>query len=249
MYQCLKFVDRLIRKDHKPGLGSATTTGGVGGAGGAGVSPVYHERQVKELCALHALNNLFQDGQAFTKGSLDDICHRFLSPDHLVNPHKSVLGLGNYDVNVIMSALQLRGYEAIWFDKRKDPSCIDLSKIVGFILNVPSEMKFGFLQFPLSRKHWIAVRDVAGTFYNLDSKLEAPVAIGKSQELLQYLREQVKCKDREIFIVVTQDVGRVKGCYLEARSTPPRQASQQTVAATTREHTSRTSLRQTDCSR
>lgn len=42
-----------------------------------------------------------------------------LSPDHLVNPHKSVLGLGNYDVNVIMSALQLRGYEAIWFDKRK----------------------------------------------------------------------------------------------------------------------------------
>lgn len=239
MYQCLKFVDRLIRKDHKPGLGSATTAGGV--AGGAGASPVYHERQVKELCALHALNNLFQDGQAFTKGSLDDICHS-LSPDHLVNPHKSVLGLGNYDVNVIMSALQLRGYEAIWFDKRKDPSCIDLSKIVGFILNVPSEMKFGFLQFPLSRKHWIAVRDVAGTFYNLDSKLEAPVAIGKSQELLQYLREQVKCKDREIFIVVTQEVGRVKGCYLEARATPPRQAP-------SREHPSRTSVRQTDSSR
>ncbi|KAH7948736.1 hypothetical protein HPB49_001431 [Dermacentor silvarum] len=113
MYQCLKFVDRFIRKDHKPGLGSA---GGSGGPAGAG--QVYHERQVKELCALHALNNLFQDGQAFTKGSLDDICHS-LSPDHLVNPHKSMLGLGNYDVNVIMSALQLRGYEAIWFDKRK----------------------------------------------------------------------------------------------------------------------------------
>ncbi|XP_075725453.1 josephin-1 isoform X1 [Rhipicephalus microplus] len=238
MYQCLKFVDRFIRKDHKPGLGSA---GGSGGAAGAG--HVYHERQVKELCALHALNNLFQDGQAFTKGSLDDICHRFLSPDHLVNPHKSMLGLGNYDVNVIMSALQLRGYEAIWFDKRKDPSCIDLAKIVGFILNVPSEMKFGFLQFPLSRKHWIAVREVNGTFYNLDSKLEAPAVIGKSQELLQYLREQIKCKDREIFIVVTQDIGRVKGCYIEtSRETPPRQPSQQSVAPT-REHVSRTNLR------
>lgn len=65
----------------------------------------------------------------------------------------------------------------------------------------------------------------------------------QSQELLQYLREQVKCKDREIFIVVTQEVGRVKGCYLEARSTPPRQASQQSVAATMREHPSRTGLR------
>lgn len=215
MYQsCLKFVDRLLHKDQKPGRGGA-------GRGAPGW-PVYHERQVKELCALHALNNLFQDGSAFSKGSLDDICHS-LSPDHLVNPHKSVLGLGNYDVNVIMSALQLRGYEAIWFDKRKDPSCIDLSKIVGFILNVPSEMKFGFLQFPLSRKHWIALREVEGTFYNLDSKLEAPVAIGKSSELLQYLREQVKCKDREIFVVVTQDVGRVKGCYQDARPTPPRQ--------------------------
>ncbi|CAN7942823.1 unnamed protein product, partial [Ixodes hexagonus] len=112
MYQsCLRLVDRLLHKDQKPGVGA-----GRQGLGGAPL--VYHERQVKELCALHALNNLFQDGGAFSKGSLDDICHS-LSPDHLVNPHKSVLGLGNYDVNVIMSALQLRGYEAIWFDKRK----------------------------------------------------------------------------------------------------------------------------------
>lgn len=42
-----------------------------------------------------------------------------LSPDNFVNPHKSLLGLGNYDVNVIMAALQMKGFEAIWFDKRK----------------------------------------------------------------------------------------------------------------------------------
>ncbi len=30
-----------------------------------------------------------------------------------------MLGLGNYDVNVLMAALQLKGYEAMWFDKRK----------------------------------------------------------------------------------------------------------------------------------
>lgn len=42
-----------------------------------------------------------------------------LSPQEFINPHKSVLGLGNYNINVIMKALQLRGYEALWYDKRK----------------------------------------------------------------------------------------------------------------------------------
>ena len=37
-------------------------------------SNIYHEKQIKELCALHALNNLFQDGEAFSKQDLDDIC-------------------------------------------------------------------------------------------------------------------------------------------------------------------------------
>lgn len=220
----MKFVDRLIaKKSNKTMLGP----------GGVGVSaPVYHERQMKELCALHALNNLFQDSKAFTKPMLDQICHS-LSPDHLVNPHKSVLGLGNYDVNVIMAALQSKGFEAIWFDKRKDPSVIDLSKIMGFILNVPNELKFAFLQFPLSRKHWIAVREIRqfvtepfpcecyhgsrprgeppGLFFNLDSKLDAPQCIGGEEDVIKYLQEQAKSKDREIFIVVRHDVG--KDCY------------------------------------
>lgn len=30
---------------------------------------IYHERQIKELCALHSLNNLLQDPTAFTKAS------------------------------------------------------------------------------------------------------------------------------------------------------------------------------------
>ncbi len=34
---------------------------------------VYHEKQVKELCAVHALNNLFQEN-FFSKTILDDIC-------------------------------------------------------------------------------------------------------------------------------------------------------------------------------
>lgn len=73
--------------------------------------------QMKELCALHALNNLFQEKE-FNKQELDEICYN-LSPDVWINPHKSLLGLGNYDINVIMSALQRKNFEAIWFDKRR----------------------------------------------------------------------------------------------------------------------------------
>lgn len=68
-------------------------------------SSVYHEKQARQLCALHALNNLFQGDQSYTKSELDDICNN-LTPNVWINPHRSVLGLGNYDINVIMTALQ-----------------------------------------------------------------------------------------------------------------------------------------------
>ncbi|KAF7647723.1 hypothetical protein LDENG_00167720, partial [Lucifuga dentata] len=79
---------------------------------------IYHEKQRRELCALHALNNVFQDGTAFSRDTLQEIYQR-LSPSTLVTPHKkNMLGNGNYDVNVIMAALQTRGFEAVWWDKR-----------------------------------------------------------------------------------------------------------------------------------
>ena len=79
---------------------------------------IYHERQSRQLCALHVLNNLFQDEKAFAKSDLDEICRR-LNPEAWINPHKSMLGLGNYDANVIMTALEEKGYKMRWFDKRK----------------------------------------------------------------------------------------------------------------------------------
>uniref|UniRef100_A0A023FCU3 Josephin-2 n=2 Tax=Triatoma infestans TaxID=30076 RepID=A0A023FCU3_TRIIF len=166
---------------------------------------IYHEKQVKELCALHALNNLFQSRDAFTKAELDEICQS-LSPHVWINPHKSLLGLGNYDVNVIMAALQRKGCEAIWFDKRKSPDCLQLSHIRGFILNVPSDYRLGFVLLPLRKRHWIAIRKIAGVYYNLDSKLDAPNVIGQETELKSYLREQLDSKEKELFIVVSKHV-------------------------------------------
>ena len=84
---------------------------------------VYLEKQKWLLCALHALNNLLQDSEAFSKSDLDSICES-LSPrstrqSFSVNPHRNSLGFGNYDVNVLMCALQQKKLTAIWFDRRK----------------------------------------------------------------------------------------------------------------------------------
>merc|ERR1712037_461453 len=84
------------------------------------INGIFHERQRRELCALHALNNVFQHKE-FSKDELDQVCNR-LAPASVLNPHKSFLGTGNYDINVIMAALQSRSYQAIWHDKRKKSS-------------------------------------------------------------------------------------------------------------------------------
>ncbi|KAH0561454.1 josephin-2 [Cotesia glomerata] len=165
---------------------------------------IYHERQVKELCALHALNNLFQE-RGFSKQELDQICYG-LSPDVWINPHKSLLGLGNYDINVIMAALQKKGCEAIWFDKRRDLNSLNLDKIDGFILNVPTEYKLGFVLLPLKKRHWIALRKIKGAFYNLDSKLDSPVLIGNNDELIAYLKDQILSKEKELLLVVSREI-------------------------------------------
>ncbi|KOX75938.1 Josephin-like protein [Melipona quadrifasciata] len=170
---------------------------------------IYHERQVKELCALHALNNLFQE-RDFSKQELDQICYS-LSPDVWINPHKSLLGLGNYDINVIMAALQRRGREAVWFDKRRDPKCLCLNNIEGFILNVPTEYKLGFVLLPLKRRHWIALKKIHGAFYNLDSKLDSPQLIGKENDLLVYLKDQIDSKEKELFLVVSKEIDNNQG--------------------------------------
>ncbi|XP_032834332.1 josephin-1 [Petromyzon marinus] len=168
-------------------------------------SGLYHERQRRELCALHALNNVFQDGGAFNKEQLDEICQR-LSPDSMLNPHKSMLGTGNYDVNVIMAALQTKACEAVWWDKRRDVDSIAFGNVVGLILNIPSSMRWGPLQLPLKRKHWIGVRQVAGVYYNLDSKLKAPQRIGCEDELRRFLKEQFSGKHCELLLVVSIEV-------------------------------------------
>lgn len=172
----------------------------------ADMDRIYHERQSKELCALHALNNIFQIPNEFSQTELDALCFS-LSPEHWINPHKSVLGLGNYDVNVVTAALHSRDCDIVWFDKRKDPNIINLEVVKGFILNLPSDYKIGWLTLPLKRKHWVALKYIQGAFYNLDSKLKAPERIGSADQFMDFLRGELGAGDKQLFLVVEKHVG------------------------------------------
>lgn len=61
----------------------------------------------------------------------------------------------------------------------RDPCTLDLNNVFGFILNVPTDYRLGFVLLPIKRRHWVAIREINGFFYNLDSKLDSPQLIGK----------------------------------------------------------------------
>jgi len=175
------------------------------------INGIFHERQKRELCALHALNNVFQHRE-FTKEELDEICTR-LSPSTVVNPHKSVLGTGNYDINVIMAALNSRSFQAIWHDKRKKASTIDLARVSGLILNTLSTVQVGIIKFPFRRRHWVAIQAIGGEFWNLDSKLKHPEKIGDHSQLIDYLKKILSTKLTELFLIVTNDEADLERFY------------------------------------
>ncbi|VTJ87313.1 Hypothetical predicted protein, partial [Marmota monax] len=107
-----------------------------------------------------------------------------LSPNTLVTPHKkSMLGNGTYNINVIMAALQTKGYKAVWWEKHRNVIVIALTNIVGFIVNLLSTLCWGTLKLSLKRQHWICVEEMSKAYYNLNFQLKMPKWIGGKNKL------------------------------------------------------------------
>ncbi|XP_051142158.1 josephin-like protein isoform X2 [Andrographis paniculata] len=132
---------------------------------------VYHERQKLQFCLLHTLNNLFQENEAFTRANLNAIAGKLDLEDPnktawtplsvVFKPHHNTL-TGNYDINVLISALEERGKRVVWHDRRCRASSIDLDgpedKLFGIVLNVQVRRYAGLWK----SRHWIALRRVEG---------------------------------------------------------------------------------------
>ncbi|KAF5404521.1 Josephin domain-containing 2 [Paragonimus heterotremus] len=172
---------------------------------------IYHEKQSKMLCCLHALNNVLQD-KIFSKKSLDEIANN-LSPYTILNPHRNVFGLGNYDANVLMVALQQCGYDIVWCDKRKSVQehNLNFDNILGFILNTLSRRRLLRVPLPHMGSHWIAFRRLVvngqSQYYDLDSKLHSPMPIAATDEqFVAYLEQRLReFPDTQLLFVVSSD--------------------------------------------
>lgn len=86
---------------------------------------------------------------------------------------------------------------------------------MGFILNILSPLQFGFVSVPIRRKHWIAVRQVDGVYYNLDSKLSKPSEIGTAEDLRTFLEVKLKQKGCELLLVVPSEAAEAGNWMLQ----------------------------------
>eukprot|EP01116_Phalansterium_solitarium_P012293 TRINITY_DN28462_c0_g1_i1.p1 TRINITY_DN28462_c0_g1~~TRINITY_DN28462_c0_g1_i1.p1 ORF type:complete len:183 (+),score=61.96 TRINITY_DN28462_c0_g1_i1:130-678(+) len=157
---------------------------------------IYHEKQHLLMCGVHAVNNLLQyeHGPHFSPSDFDQLC-RTLQEDQLVetgpdsggwlfNSYRTPL-VGRYDVSVLIKALASRGLQ-LDFWSGSDPSTLDLTGVVGLLLNEKQSLLMGLG----SMRHWIALRPIGGKWYNLDSKLPAPSEFATSDAVVEFLRDQ-----------------------------------------------------------
>ncbi|KAI9002943.1 Machado-joseph disease protein MJD [Hyaloraphidium curvatum] len=200
------------------------------------MAEIYHERQSLQLCCQHALNNLLQK-KTFTKADLDRIsvklhsasmamardggggrpsAKRFFRQLFSFNQHRSVLGTGYYDVNVLEAALLNQGLDLEWFDMRRSVFEIDLEddedleassdsdsdsgaklgrRLIGMIIHTPEDH--------WQSVRWFPVRDeetgqLVKEWWNLDSKLDFPTILGRAGRVKAWLDKRA---DVQILLV------------------------------------------------
>lgn len=104
----------------------------------------------------------------------------------LFKPHHNTF-TGNYDVNVLIAALEGKGKNVIWHDRRNGASSIDLDDaedtLMGIMLNI-SVRRFGGIWHG---RHWFTLRKMGGVWYNLDSDLKAPQSFNDVEEVRKFL--------------------------------------------------------------
>lgn len=128
----------------------------------------------------------------------DDPNKETLTPlSFLFKPHHNTL-TGNYDVNVMIAALEGKGKSVDWHDKRNGASSIDLDAdtLMGIVLNVPVKRYGGLWR----SRHWVVMRKINGVWYNLDSDLVVPHPF-KDEDEVKGILDQNLSSGGEILLV------------------------------------------------
>lgn len=132
---------------------------------------IYHERQEALLCGQHALNNLAQ-APLFTVDQLAEIARQLdalergvMEPSAVQQPSANIDEAGNFSIQVLKAALEaVLGLPLPHLSVARQTSTKDITEYDGFLCH--------------KSDHWFAIRQVGGRFWNLNSMMERPVAIG-----------------------------------------------------------------------
>ena len=104
----------------------------------------------------------------------------------LFKPHHNAM-TGNYDINVLIAALEGKGKNVVWHDRRNGATLINLDAsddtLMGIVLNV-SVRKFGGIW---KSRHWVTLKKIDGVWHNLDSDLLAPETFKDAEEVREFL--------------------------------------------------------------
>lgn len=171
------------------------------GRKGTSKSSVYHEKQSRWRCGLHAVNALLRR-KAFTPTSLDEIADSLVFEDRQswFNPHRSALGLGDYDANVLLIALERQGLSSKWVSNKDEiREFLRKDTLSGFLVNVKvNQWIHKVLRLVIEAgRHWVAVVRYPHGYFLVDSKAQAPSKFASEAELLVYM-ENVKKADGHI---------------------------------------------------
>jgi josephin len=142
-------------------------------------------------CGLHSLNNLFQIPKLFTHHHLESIVHEY-DKRKFFNDYRT-LWLGNYDLRILISAINRCGFDVRQIDIYHGES----------IYTLRWDLFFGLL-INLNGTHWFTIKNLNGIYYNLDSTLRKPIQIGQKEDLIKYLCRLIH-RTRLIYLfIVTQ---------------------------------------------
>lgn len=136
------------------------------------------------------------------KLQLDDPNQTSWTPLSVVfKSHHNVL-TGNYDINVLIAALEGRGKNVVWHDRRCGAAMINLdNKLFGIVVNVPVRRYGGLWK----GRHWIALRRVDNIWYNLDSDFSEPYEFKNSEEIRDFLDGVISSKGEILLVMNGED--------------------------------------------
>jgi hypothetical protein len=172
--------------------------------------PLYHETQRLAHCAIHSLNNLFQENWLDYK-DLSSIASDLHTLDRsngmaslfTLNPYMSALPfMGSFDIQCIATALKTKDCyisNHIALATALSPESLGFgdNDVIGVVINEEISFFFGLR----TSHHWFPVLQKEGRFINLDSELRTPEVIETQAEFIEKLSNGIDKHHWQIFVI------------------------------------------------